>query len=151
MKTPQEQGISDWERQMRDINLEIGEKELRLSFVKDGDQLALQCFQLADTLGITQLMVEMNSVLLRGAADHPGSLDFFVGDDSDGHIVRYELFWLEDERLLGGSIRAEVEILEEEGTLRVGRIFVGDQLLPSPALSVIQDALLREFRIQVQL
>lgn len=164
MTTPQEERGSDFHRKLQDLRLEIGEKQLRIEFVKNGDQIALQCFDLAKTLEIEEMLKEMNTQLLQGAGRV--DLDFrsvqLDGDteDADGsisHRVFLELSWekLEEgpfiEGWAPGSIETVAEILDEEGALRVGRVYVGEELLPSPGRSVIEDALVRQFRRQLEL
>ena len=41
MTMPQEDRGSDFHRKLQNLKLEIGEKQLRIDFVKTGDQIAL--------------------------------------------------------------------------------------------------------------
>ena len=165
MTTPQENSSSSlWRRKLQDLELEIGERQFRQSVVKDGNQLAIQCFELAETLGIVEMMKDINTELLGGGGDvdydfsrAPNDLPDEVWDDSTEHVY-FALRWekvdtdsLFGEGLPGGMIEVTIEILLEEGTLRVGRIFVGEHLMRSPGLPVIQDALLRELRNQLEM
>ena len=162
MTTPQDDRGSDFHRKLQNLKLDIGEKQLRIDFVKDGDQIALQCFDLVKTLEIEEMLNEMNTQLLQGV----GKVDLNFGsawrdnEDANG-LISYSVFLdLSWEKLdegsfaegwPAGSIETAAEILEEEGALRVGRIFIGGKILPSPGRSVIEDALVREFRLQLEL
>ena len=164
MTTPQEDRGSDFHRKLQNLKLVIGEKQLRIDFVKTGDQIALQCFDLAKTLEIEEMLNEMNTQLLQGAGKV--NLDFGSvqldrdNEDANGstsYRVFLDLSWekLDEgsftEGWSAGSIETAAEILDEEGALRVGRIFVGGEMLPSPGRSVIEDALVRQFRLQLEL
>lgn len=164
MTTSPGERSSGWDQKLKDLNLAIRRKQFRRSLVKDGDEIVDKCFDLAETLRIEGSMNDINRELMEGEGwtGSDFSREKFDWADEQGnkltsHFAHFGLTWNEvqkshDEIWPAGSISVDVEIVEtEEDSLRVGRIFVGDELMPTPALSHIQDALLQELRRQLEL